>query len=81
MRFQPFEGGKMKEVTIKTVNETGHSTQTMPVANALDYIQEQTQEHGKWCYVDGAYVKHDKLTANDIASAKDIVLTNALAGG
>jgi len=71
----------MKKVEIKIVNESGHTTKLMTVQEAVTEIKEQVQEHGKWCYIDGSFVKVDKLSQSDIASAKDITLTNALAGG
>jgi len=70
-----------KKVTLKVVNETGHTTLQLSPQEALNRVKTETQENGKWCYVDGNFKSFDTLTETDLASANEVVLVSALLGG
>ena len=71
----------MKKVTLKIVNELGHSTLQLEPKQALQRIGQETEQNGRWCYVDGAFKSFDTLTQNDLMEATDITIVNALLGG
>lgn len=72
---------KKKLVTLKIVDSTGHSTLKLLPVEALDRVRTETQENGKWCYIDGTFKSVDTLSEADFMSANEVVLTNALIGG
>jgi len=71
----------MKKISVKIVNETGHTTLELTPNEALDTIRTETQEKGKWAYIDGNFTSYDNLTEQEIAKANDITIVNALLGG
>jgi|TARA_R100000750_G_scaffold47_1_gene99 hypothetical protein len=70
-----------KEITIKCVSSRGHDTFVLNPSLALEKVREETQENGKWAYVDGNFKSFDNLTQADLKEAQEIVLVNALLGG
>lgn len=72
---------KTKKVKIQVVSERGHDTFMLETKQALNKIREETQQFGKWCYIDGKFHKADKITEKDIKEANTITLVNALQGG
>jgi len=71
----------MKEVKIKIVSERGHEELVLPSVEAVEEIRKQSQENGKWVYIDGEYKSADVLTERDLEEARSIILTNSLEGG
>lgn len=71
----------MAEVKINIVSERGHDTLMLESQQALERIQHETQNCGKWCYIDGKFVKSETLTAEQLQMGENITLVNALAGG
>lgn len=71
----------MKKVKIEIVSERGHDTLSLEPRKALDRIETETSEKGKWCYIDGKFTKSDNITQQDIEKAENIVLVSALQGG
>lgn len=69
------------EIRIRVTDKTGHSE--VVCGNALEAKQviSQHESDGKWCYVDGNYVKSGTLSNADVERAGDILLANALVGG
>lgn len=70
-----------KDITLKIVSERGHDTLQLSPVCALERIKVETQERGKWCYVDGNFVSVDNIGLSDIQNAENIVLVNSLLGG
>ena len=68
-------------VKIKIVSDMGHTTLDLSPSEALSEIRTQTQENGKWCYIDGQIKSFDVLSETDLSKAENIVLVNQLRGG
>ncbi len=83
--LKQIQGGKKmkkeKEIVVKVVSQHGHDTFNLNPQLAFDRVKTETQEHGKWAYVDGDFKSADTLTLSDIEKAEEIVLTSALVGG
>ncbi len=71
----------MKKVTLKIVNEAGHSTLLLEPKQALQRVGQETEQNGRWCYVDGIFRSFDTLTESDLMKATEITIVNALLGG
>ena len=76
------------KVSIKIVSERGHDTKVLTVDEAVVEIGVQTEQHGKWLYVDGNLFCKDVATDEGkqklkeaLTQASDITMTNALLGG
>lgn len=77
------------DVTIKIESSVkGHETLTIPIAQAMDRIGQETEHNGKWLYCDGNYINVDTATQEGrsrlqetLASAKEITLAGTLLGG
>ena len=68
-------------VTIKIVSSRGHDEFEDYPRAALERIQDQCNNHSKWCYIDGIQTNPSLLTVDSLIGAADITLTNALVGG
>ena len=68
-------------VKIKIVSDMGHTTLDLTPSEALSEIKTQTQENGKWCYIDGQIKSFDVLRLEDLEIAENIILVNQLKGG
>ena len=76
------------KVKIKVVSERGHDTKVLSVEDAVQEVEQQTEQNGKWLYIDGSLFckgvateegKQELRTA--LREASDITMTNALLGG
>lgn len=71
-----------KMVTVKVVSAAGHDEPTMTATEAVAYIKDRCKNEAKWAYLDGTFMADlNDITANAVAEAEDIVLTNQLVGG
>jgi len=71
----------MKEIKVKIVSERGHDTLLLQENEALERIQNETTSKGKWCYIDGSFVKSENISSEMLQNATDITLVTQLAGG
>jgi len=69
------------KVKLQIVSERGHDTLMLAPTEALKRIETETQQQGKWCYIDGKFCRAGEITAQDISQANSITLTTALVGG
>ena len=76
-----FEKELEAKVLVKSVSSKGHDERVGTPQESLNLIKEQTENHGKWAYVDGRQVNPGVLTIEDLLEAQNITLTNALVGG
>lgn len=80
---------KEKEVTLKIESSvSGHEVKTYGLSVAVQEVLDQTQNQGKWLYVDGMLVatgktdeKGRKALSEVLAGASDITLVQKLVGG
>ena len=71
----------MKKVKLKIVSERGHDTLLLEPQEALSRIQTETQQKGKWCYINGVFAKLENMSMDSLIMADSIVLVNSLQGG
>ena len=71
----------LTEITVKIVSTRGHDEETMPAASALEFIQAQCRDAGKWCFLGTNHVDPNDITIDDLVHAEGITLTNMLVGG
>lgn len=69
------------KILVKIVSSKGHDERVGSPQESLSLIREQTENHGKWAYIDGRQVNPGMLKLEDLLEAQDITLTNALVGG
>lgn len=72
------ENGK---VTIKIVSERGDDQILLAPADALNRVQTEVKNNGRWLYLDGVFTSVDNVTSEDLATANEIVLGDTLKGG
>lgn len=70
-----------KMIKLNIVSVRGHDTLVLKCNEALERIKQETEQNGKWCYIDGKFMRSGDITENDIAEATNITLVNALQGG
>ena len=80
---------KKDVVTLKIESSVyGHQTKTLPVQEAVAEVENQTQEQGKWLYIDGKYTAVNTATDESklaleasLREARDVTLAGTLLGG
>ena len=70
--------GKIK---VKVVSPRGHDELLLSSAEAMQTIEKEVEENGKWAYVDGEYRSTDTISRADLERAQSVILTDRLAGG
>ncbi len=66
-------------VRVKILDNTGHTECVMQPAEALETIRETGDE--SWVFVDGHVKPADQLTAEELASVAEVLITPALQAG
>jgi len=79
--LKKFKEELTSEVTVKVVSSRGHDEWTEAPFTALNRIQDECANQGKWAYLDGSQINPGSLTIDDLLDADDVTLTNALVGG
>ena len=78
-----------KKISMKIEsNVLGHETVCVPMSQAINRIETETSENGKWLYCDGRYTATDTATSEGKArlmetldKASDVTLAGTLLGG
>lgn len=71
----------MDFVKLHIVSERGHDTLELSPLDAIQRIEQETTQKGKWCYIDGKYVKSGTISLEQVSTANNITLVNSLIGG
>jgi len=70
-----------KNIKISIISELGDTQKLVPVEQAVDFVNEQVSEKGKWLYLDGQYTSADKVNQVDLERANEVLLGDTLVGG
>lgn len=70
-------------ITVNVASARGHDVETFENTEAAsNYITTKARNENKWVFVDGELIADlSDLTAERIATAQDITLSNQLVGG
>lgn len=68
-------------ISIKELTSIGPAEHTKPLTEAIDFLKQKTSQNAMWLFVDGNETNADTVTADQLAAAQTIVLTNKLLGG
>jgi len=68
-------------IKLSIISDEGDTLKSLVPAEALEEIQEQVGNHGKWLFADGDFVNVDELREEDLRPEIDYTMTNLIAGG
>lgn len=72
----------MISIGFKIVEAKGPQEHEMPLEQAISVIKNHMEENGMFLHIDGnTMTNSETLSINDLANARDLVLTHRLVGG
>ena len=70
-----------QKVVLKIVSSRGHDEITDTAINVMERIKHECDSNGKWAYLNGQQRSPGSISLDDLLSAEDLTITNALVGG
>ena len=72
---------QVDKVTVKTLDNTGHSTKCLSVAGAVNNINSQVRSSDCWVLLDGSFHGNRSVSTSDLEGISEVTLTPQIAGG